>query len=453
MQNKYKKLTAIVILSCFGICVLLASLIYTFDPCNIYNVRHQVQLCEDRYMNAGFIHHYLYRQQGFDSIIVDSSMSQNFVSAEIEKALGFSKVLPLYISGYAAGEADKTLRFALASGHIQNVVWGIDWQVYTGQPFFKADAVFPSALYDRLILNDVSYLLSYTMLKKIIKGESKAAAIDLQHPYYWGRDVFTLQQAIDLNQPKNLAELQSRVVPLTQPDIPQTGINSIVDLIAAYPQVHFTLFFPPYPLMSMGKYADYTVLKQQLAINLAGKNNVRLFDFSDVFTITGNLANYKDKGHYMSHINQAMLRSMARGDQALNANNVQAKTEKVKKYLSTYKVYSDYEKILDASQIIYQARQKTASVKDGFDLTLPPLSLPDKLMILTLDVNVPNDGALTLAAWEKDSLHHPLKKGVNKIYIPLEFAKGDHTLKLSFVAGSGVYTLRDLKIVLAKTTF
>ncbi len=94
---------------------------YTIDPFQQYRkaMFHKTIFMKEFYLNAGLVKNYQ-----FDSIIVGTSMVQNFKLDEVDSILQYHKAIKLPISGGKIVEQMTVLNFALRKRAIKNVLVG-----------------------------------------------------------------------------------------------------------------------------------------------------------------------------------------------------------------------------------------------------------------------------------------------------------------------------------------
>ena len=132
---------------------LLGLFNYIIDPYQQYRVDtfYKVPFYKERFQNAGFSKNYDYK-----SLVLGTSMTENFLLSNIEKELNYKDSLKLCIAGGTAREQSISLHTALANNpNIEDVLWGIDTFAFLGTPeklkFGKGS--FPFYLYDDIVLN------------------------------------------------------------------------------------------------------------------------------------------------------------------------------------------------------------------------------------------------------------------------------------------------------------
>ena len=72
---------------------------YIMDPFQIFRKHDHGFDSNQRYQNVGLINSYLNSSDGYNSIIIGTSVTENFIPSEVENLLGWGKVLKLSASG------------------------------------------------------------------------------------------------------------------------------------------------------------------------------------------------------------------------------------------------------------------------------------------------------------------------------------------------------------------
>ena len=162
-----RKFIAFVGIFVFLIVGFVGGVNYVVDPLQQYRVETFYPIAYDgdkeRYKNAGFAKNFTY-----DSVVLGTSMTENFIIDEVEEKLNFKKVIKLCVSGGSAKEQSITLGTSINSNkNLKNVLWGLDTFVFVGNPdrLRQGMGTFPFYLYDTNKLNDYQYLLSIDTLK------------------------------------------------------------------------------------------------------------------------------------------------------------------------------------------------------------------------------------------------------------------------------------------------
>lgn len=467
MQKTYKKLFFIAIGSIAAAIGVLALAMYFADPCNLYSLRNEYQVCADRFANPGRIRHHLYENSNFDSLVIGSSVSQNFLGRDVRNYLGWERPMRLFIPGYYVGELDALMRYALESGKIKKVWRGIDADHYETDDesrIWRDSSTFPLYLYDHNRFNDAKYLVSHSTFakaiellgKKRIKRKHFPKAAENDDFGFWASDAVNTRNAFFHNRDFNPSDgfpvkdwrPQNRRFALADKYIIQPAKD--------FPGVDFYLFFPPYAYGMLTP--DFLDMKSYLVREAAGMKNVFFFDFSDMSEVSMNSAYYRDKGHYNANINTAMLKAAGRGEHRITPENLEKHTAELLELFSKAENKTDFEATM-IQPPVYQAGPETFS-SDGAAVVFSTGKRSYELArtyVLAVDADVPADGTLSLL-WQPDKKRSlpvtaPLKKGENRLYFSLTFSPAEQDVTLTFNAGSGKYTIKDIRISRQKDDF
>ena len=80
-------------------------------------------------------------------------------------------------------------------------------------------------------------------------------------------------------------------------------------------------------------------MRRYIVYNLDKYENVRIFSFDNIKSITNDLANYIDTGHYTPVISSELLRFMADGDYQLTKDNYDAYEKDFIENVANYTFY------------------------------------------------------------------------------------------------------------------
>lgn len=262
----------------------------------------------ERYLNSGLIKTYDY-----DSVIIGSSMVQNFILDEVKTLQGFVKPIKLSTHGGTIIEEMTTLNHAINIGKVKSVLFGLDIPF----AFVTYDRDFPFYLYDENYLNDFFYLSNIDTLKRsiiypIVSNLLPANNIKLDYNrmYEWQssnkegdfdeakvRALFTQE----LDKPNDLPI----IFPNNSTEYALELFNKeILTTIEHNKDIQFIFFIPPYSklfyqlLEQNGVFKLFFELKQDIIKKLQKYPNVRFYDFHEADEITHNLNNYKDYTHF-----------------------------------------------------------------------------------------------------------------------------------------------------------
>lgn len=324
---------------------------FVVDPFQQYRVKtyYPIKYETERYKNAGFIKHIKH-----DSIILGTSMSQNFIMKEVEELLGYDKVLKVTLSGASAKEQSMILNFEIENNKkLKNVLWGVDYFSFIGYPdrLFHGQGSFPEYLYDNRVLNDYKYLFSkdvtvksFKLSRDIISGKyyKNKELFDYNRMYEWqGKEEksFTLKNVMKDWSQRRKEKIQGEDFFFMRHSF---EVN-FLEILKKNPHINFTLFFPPYSILEYCNleekelFTDMIQFKQFIYERLNLLKNVKIYDFQVNNTIIMNLENYKDMRHYSQDVNSWMLEQIQSNKYQLTDENIILNKTLLKKYIKKCK--------------------------------------------------------------------------------------------------------------------
>lgn len=316
-RSQWGKLTLSLII---GALVLIVSSVVIIDPFEIYHRATAfiapIESGTQSYSNAGIAKSYDY-----DSIIIGSSMTENFRPSQMDQLLG-GRFVKLCINGGTPFNHKQMMDIAFATHDVKRVFYGLD--VAALSYFYRQPkAEMPTYLYDDSLLNDVQYWFNQSVLVRYIpqclKTLGKSDPDQRDSMYTWGEDFAFGAQAV-LREPIETQEVPQ--APMQEhPALSQQAMlnveHNLIPFIQAHPDTEFIFFFPPYSLMqwygfyTLGSLHDTLMQKQAVVERLLPYENVRIYDFQAQLDWILNLDHYVDYEHYGAHINAEIVRMIA----------------------------------------------------------------------------------------------------------------------------------------------
>lgn len=304
-----------------GALTLIVALVVLVDPFEVYHKATAfippVESGTQSYSNAGIAKSYDY-----DSVIIGSSMTENFRPSQLDAVLG-GRFVKLCINGGTPFNHRQMMEMAFQRREIKTVFYGFDVDALS---FFYTTpkAEMPTYLYDGDILNDVQYWFNLSVLAKYIPkclrtlGQTDPDQRDTM--YSWGDDF-----AFGADAVLSGAAISGEEVPQTpleeHPALSQQSRLNIeynfIPFIEAHPETQFIFFFPPYSLMrwyefyTRGQLNDNLMQKQAACERLLAYPNVRIYDFQAKTDWILDLDHYVDFEHYGAHINAQIVERIA----------------------------------------------------------------------------------------------------------------------------------------------
>ena len=343
-------------LSLIGV-LFIGGVNYIVDPFQQYRVKtfYPISFTNQRYQNAGLSKNFEY-----DSLILGTSMTENFIIDEIEKKLDFNKLIKLSISGGSAKEQSTTLKTAIENNdNLKNVLWGLDIFAFIGDTDMLRFGVnsFPFYLYDNDIINDYKYLFSINTLKESSKAilrpylKRDEFVYDYNKMYQWQHKVekeFSIENIIkSWNYRNNFISHEKNKQTFFY--LKNSFDTNFLTTIKNNSQIKFKIFFPPYSILTFKTFEerkqinDVLEFKRYIYNNLLVLNNVEIYDFQSEKNITHNLGNYKDLSHYHQKINTLMIEQIKEKNYLVTKDNIDEHLENLRKQINDY----DLNKILE----------------------------------------------------------------------------------------------------------
>ncbi len=397
-----------IIISVMILILTPALIVLIVDPIQLYH--NQITLKkvkyykEQRHQNLGLINKYLKRGDGQYTVILGTSMSENFVPSKFMKLLHNKHVLKLTMSGGRPLEQYTLLKKALETGKVKRVIWDIHWYFLLKKISQKdKNHDFPYKLYSDNIFQQAYYYLfnedyvkdsikvftgkvnwgkwtenldklNYTMDDWTRSGKFKKNS-DVKHLLTLNKDIQKIKNDIpsfDIIKKKYAKSLY-------YPDIDKY----VLPLIKQYKDVEFDLFFPPYStyFYAKSKVDDsirYLYARKYLVEKVQHLKNVKLFGFDNRYDIVNNIYYYKDYGHYRSVVNDFIMYSLLNDKHVLNNKNIDYYIENMIHNINKYhKVYYKNEatknlklvKILNLNDLLYKTNAKIELNKNKIILT------------------------------------------------------------------------------------
>lgn len=302
----------------------IIGMVMLVDPFEIY---HQATLFippiangTQNYSNAGIAKSYEY-----DSVVIGSSMTENFVPSELDALFG-GQFVKLPIFGGSAYNNSQMLDMAFGTHELRRVLYGIDLDALTY--FYKTPkGEMPDYLYDDSLFNDTAYWFNKSVLVEYIPaclktlGQSDPNLRDSM--YSWG-DLYEYGEAAALRGVNITTMRVEQQEPAQNAELDQAFRLNIehnfLPYITAHPETEFIFFFPPYSLAhwygfyQRGIFGYYLNQKEAVIDALLPYENVKIYDFQAEMDWILNLDNYIDTSHYGPWINTAMAQAIARDE-------------------------------------------------------------------------------------------------------------------------------------------
>ena len=307
-----------------GALALIIAAVAVIDPFEVYHKATAfippIRSGTQSYSNAGIAKSYDY-----DSIVIGSSMTENFRPTQLSALLG-GRFVKLSVNGGTPFNNKQMMDMAFSTHEVKRVLYCLDIDALS---FFYTTpkAEMPTYLYDDDLVNDVRYWFNRSVLIKYIPmclstfGQSDPDQIDTM--YSWGSDFEYGAEAV--LRGKTITSDEVAQTPLEEhPALSQQSMLNIehnfIPYIEAHPDTQFIFFFPPYSLMQWYYFYQrgdlhYNLMQKQAVVErFLPYKNVEIYDFQTQLSWILDLDHYVDYEHYGPHINDAIAEMIARGE-------------------------------------------------------------------------------------------------------------------------------------------
>jgi hypothetical protein len=313
----------------------LVALNWLVDPLQFYRKAAYPPLLvgQKRFQAPGLAKNYDY-----DTVIIGTSMSENFQPQQVADKLG-GKALNLSLQGASAREQSLMLQVALRSGKVRRVIWELNYEYLRGDPQWVSDydGSFPFYFYDENVFNDLGhYLLSVDTAKqslKVLLGRAGVRPYESRAPedvFSWYRTkqfgVASVRRAWE-RAAKSRDSFRKQIPEYAAENLNANFDRNILPLLRDHADVKCHLFFPPF---LAAYYANVRKVSPQILANLAanrrhvfeqtrGLPNVELFDFQTAEEIIFDLDDYCDLMHFNLRVNDTLLEAIRDGRHQMTA--------------------------------------------------------------------------------------------------------------------------------------
>jgi len=310
--------------SIVSIIIFISIFNYIVDPYQQYRITNFYPLPyeKERELDAGMAKNFQ-----FDSVVLGTSMMQNFSLKHLQKELDFTKPIKLTLAGSSIYEQSVILKTAIKHQKIKNVLIGIDFFSYYGdiKRLKHGENNFPFYLYDDNLFNDYKYLSSFDTLKRSIKliSKNKDKIKETNNPLY---NYDYMYEWHGKHEDKNTIDnIRKKWVNREKFDneakhfekkfiyLKNNFEYNLKPLIEKNQEIKFIIIFPPYSILAYkvyqqrGELEDFLKFKQYIIVNLSKFKNVEVYDFGYDNSISYNLHNYYDLYHYNKKISNWMI--------------------------------------------------------------------------------------------------------------------------------------------------
>lgn len=306
--------------------LILGSITFVVDP--LYQYRYDEN--DNYYLNSKFSCAGLIKNYPYDSVMLGSSMTQNFDPDVFEKKMGLD-LLKVNIGGMTVPETCFYLEYINRHSDCKKVFFSVDLQRFATPPD-EAEFNIPQYLINGYE-DDYRYLLGsevYTRFLPVdllIKG-LEIANIEIPYSFEKATDIDELgswYEDYSYGEDVVLNHLQTNGFGAYDIEAKGLGasVNENIDLLietlsALDKDTEYILFFPPYSSLfwvyakQNGIFEIFCDAKERIFELAQELENVTIFDFHNL-ELTADFENYRDISHYTKDINDYLVECFADG--------------------------------------------------------------------------------------------------------------------------------------------
>ena len=356
-SKKFNKWVAAVLTAILVLLLLSAALTVIIDPVFHYHAPLNGLAYplgdskNQRYINDGILRHFNY-----DSVIMGSSLVENFKTSEADELFDASFV-KVPTAGACFKEVNDQLARAFSySGEIKYVIRALDLhRIVEHKDAVVEDYEIPEFLYNSNPTDDVEYLFNKDFLLKdldVLRYTAEGNQTTSFDEYSaktskCGKDVVLARYHV-YGRSNEQRQLTDDEYNMTVANIEQ----NVTALAAAHPETTFLYYIPPYSVA----YWDELDSRGGVEIFLSGVEiatrmmseypNIKIYMFINDFDTVSNLDYYIDQVHYNADISSLLLEYMANGDYLVTEDNLDTLMTEARDFYFNY----DYEALHDTEE-------------------------------------------------------------------------------------------------------
>lgn len=321
-----------------AIFMILASVTYAVDPFFQYRVKDNLYMLNGWFVGSGLIKNYEY-----DTLMLGSSMTQNFDMDLMREKLD---VQPLHIGlgGINSIEINELINLAYETDKAHCFYICVDLSTFTND----ADTSrIPSHLINNNILSKCHYLLSYEPWFRYMPVDLcfmvlDQTSINLPAKFEYGRSIDRLEDwRLDVTFGEDIVLDKYRNGKYS---VSEVDTNNLYKRMREHVDTYLSIFdldkgshiffFPPYSSLywcnaQNSNYFDTYIKAKEYFVSEANKMGAVVYDFQSS-DLTMDLNNYKDTTHYAPEINDFMVNCFANHSFIVTENNYSEFQEKLR---------------------------------------------------------------------------------------------------------------------------
>ena len=345
---KAKKWLTRLFASIVSILLVMALTVFIYDPYCYYRIPDDRMIVNNyRFLNVGIA-----KNADYDTVILGSSMTQNFNMDSFRTKLGMD---PVKLSVGAMSIEGMELTYGLVDriGKAQNVFVCIDLPSLNKE---EDDLeTYATYLYNDTPFDDYKYLLGYETWMRLlplniafnladtvgIKLPSFYACKNIDNIGEWHNDAIYDGEKIKENYINNNTGVSAQNAVGVHERMIENA-DKIISIVCSDDTQNVILFFPPYSalywasLMNQGLFDEYMAVKEYIVNKAEEMPYVTVYDFQPM-DIISDLDNYKDITHYSADINEKMVDCFSEKRYLVDKGNISNSIANLKQIVDVFK--------------------------------------------------------------------------------------------------------------------
>lgn len=329
-----------------------AFVVFAVDPFYHYHTPWfslPVVLYNEVYQTSGVAKNFEY-----DSVIVGSSMTENFHASWFDEDFGWNTVKLCY-EGAGTDDLKAILGQVFDGGRqVKNIVLAVDdYQMISDSSMTAIKR--PEYLYNDDLLDDVNYLFNRDALKAAFQriGDGiSGREEEVDNAYnFSGKFEFSTERVLSDARPfrENIMAYppEEETAENAYLQACQDNLENLLPFMEEHPETEFIILFSPYSILNWEKKVLAGTLKAQLNADayvircFLSYDNVSVFYFQDEYEMITDLEQYMDTCHYKEAYNYYMEQCIKNGKNEVTPEDYEERIERMYHIASEY----DYEKI------------------------------------------------------------------------------------------------------------
>lgn len=267
----------------------------------------------------------------YDSLLVGSSVAENFDTDWLNAAYGCNALKTIRASGSMA-DLLYYVEMAEEEQDIGNIFWCLDIFAMNAPTEIQVYNDIPRYLCTQTPLDDLPYLYNKEVLLEKIPAMIVSSILGRNtggQAYNWAEGKnFSAEGAMRwYDRPRDTGVDIAQKSPETNVGVVQENVKMLAEQIEKHPEIQYRFLIPPYSMLwwdcawvNGEEEERFYILEQTLSM-LCSLDNVEVYYFQNDRDIVCDLDYYMDMIHYSPEVNQFMLEQMRAGNYRLTEEN------------------------------------------------------------------------------------------------------------------------------------